>query len=185
MTKITNGNWKSKSRFGKSNEIYNTNRADDIIKRFDAEKRRRAIDKLKELFKNRFEKSRNENAVITFIKIETRYKRMSNEKFLELVYDKNLFGKIERIDAIAFHKNNFADPFYSCEAWLKTRNYVIAKYGKICMKCGTSKKQIHVDHILPRSKYPSLELEFDNLQVLCKDCNIEKSNKDYTDYRNK
>ena len=42
---------------------------------------------------------------------------------------------------------------------------------------------MHVDHILPRSKYPELELWFMNQQVLCKWCNWEKSNTDYTDYR--
>ena len=43
---------------------------------------------------------------------------------------------------------------------------------------------MHVDHIKPRSLYPDLELEFENLQVLCKYCNLEKSNKDEIDYRN-
>jgi len=44
-------------------------------------------------------------------------------------------------------------------------------------------RQIHVDHIKPRSKFPELELVFDNLQVLCDDCNIGKSNVDSTDFR--
>jgi 5-methylcytosine-specific restriction endonuclease McrA len=42
---------------------------------------------------------------------------------------------------------------------------------------------IHIDHILPRSKYPELSLVFDNLQVLCESCNLGKSNKDETDWR--
>jgi len=53
------------------------------------------------------------------------------------------------------------------------------------MKCGTESKEIHVDHIKPRSKYPYLSLTFDNLQVLCHDCNMEKSNIHDTDYREK
>ena len=53
------------------------------------------------------------------------------------------------------------------------------------MKCGKSHVEIHVDHIRPRSKFPKLELDFDNLQVLCKSCNKEKSNLHSTDYRPK
>jgi 5-methylcytosine-specific restriction endonuclease McrA len=51
------------------------------------------------------------------------------------------------------------------------------------MKCIDVNVPIHIDHIKPRSKYPELELEFDNLQVLCATCNVKKSNIDETDYR--
>ena len=55
------------------------------------------------------------------------------------------------------------------------------------MCCGRSKKEhgvvIHVDHIKPRSKFPELALEFDNLQILCDDCNIGKCNKYEDDWR--
>jgi hypothetical protein len=43
---------------------------------------------------------------------------------------------------------------------------------------------MHVDHIKPRSKYPDLELSRQNLQVLCEDCNLGKSNKYEDDWRN-
>ena len=43
--------------------------------------------------------------------------------------------------------------------------------------------KMHVDHIKPRSKYPRLELDFDNLQVLCEDCNLGKSNRYKVDLR--
>jgi len=42
---------------------------------------------------------------------------------------------------------------------------------------------IHVDHIKPRSRYPELSLEIENLQVLCEDCNMGKSNVFETDWR--
>lgn len=55
------------------------------------------------------------------------------------------------------------------------------------MACGRSKKEhgivIHVDHIQPRSKRPELALCFENLQLLCADCNLGKSNTDNTDWR--
>ena len=43
--------------------------------------------------------------------------------------------------------------------------------------------ELHVDHIKPRSKHPELELDINNLQILCKDCNLGKSNTDSIDYR--
>jgi len=75
--------------------------------------------------------------------------------------------------------------FYYSREWLEIRYAVLAKYGYNCMVCGIRAKPPHVDHIKPRSKYPALELTFDNLQVLCHDCNIGKSNLDETDWRPK
>ena len=43
--------------------------------------------------------------------------------------------------------------------------------------------RIVVDHIKPRSRFPGLELDPDNLQILCSDCNMGKSNDDCTDFR--
>jgi len=77
-----------------------------------------------------------------------------------------------------------ANGFYTSDKWLVLRDIVITTYGRKCMRCNVTKGSIHVDHIKPRSLYPELELEFDNMQVLCKRCNLEKSNIDDTDYRN-
>jgi 5-methylcytosine-specific restriction endonuclease McrA len=74
-------------------------------------------------------------------------------------------------------------PFYDSTAWRELRYRVIKAQGRRCMACGSTSKTIHVDHIKPRSKHPELELEFSNLQVLCVDCNLGKSNKDHTDWR--
>jgi 5-methylcytosine-specific restriction endonuclease McrA len=51
-----------------------------------------------------------------------------------------------------------------------------------CMCCGSTER-IVVDHIKPRRKYPQLALDFDNLQVLCVDCNHGKGSDDETDWR--
>ena len=75
-----------------------------------------------------------------------------------------------------------ADEFYASWEWKELRYKVLTKYGPVCMLCG-AKDEIVVDHIKPRSKFPDLQLEFDNLQVLCDSCNKGKSNKDYTDFR--
>jgi len=79
------------------------------------------------------------------------------------------------------HKTKFSG-FYGSEEWRQLRLEVFALYGKKCLRCG-KKKNIHVDHIFPRSRYPQLELDIDNLQPLCKDCNEDKLNRHYWDYR--
>ena len=66
--------------------------------------------------------------------------------------------------------------------WKELRRRVFAKYGKKCLACG-SKEKITVDHIQPKSKYPELALEFDNLQPLCWPCNKKKSFHTEVDYR--
>ena len=73
--------------------------------------------------------------------------------------------------------------FYGTPEWKQLRKKVIAHYGYHCMKCGDVSGGAHVDHIKPRSKFPELQLEFSNLQVLCLVCNIRKSNRSYEDYR--
>lgn len=75
------------------------------------------------------------------------------------------------------------DEFYLTDAWKRLRLRAIAQYGLRCMKCSAINVEMHVDHIKPRSKYPEMELVFNNLQVLCRKCNLEKSNVDETDYR--
>lgn len=73
--------------------------------------------------------------------------------------------------------------FYETSAWQDLRYRVLRYYGRVCMLCGARNCELHVDHIKPRSKFPNLELSFDNLQVLCRSCNFGKSNKDDTDWR--
>jgi 5-methylcytosine-specific restriction endonuclease McrA len=76
-----------------------------------------------------------------------------------------------------------SDPFYLSPHWRRLRYQAFATYPKECMACGAQRAVLHVDHIKPRSKYPELELSFDNLQILCADCNYGKSNLDETDWR--
>ena len=77
--------------------------------------------------------------------------------------------------------------FYASDEWRRLRYRVIRNNDGCCCACGRSKKNhgivIHVDHIKPRSKYPSLELTYENMQILCEDCNMGKSNIDETDWR--
>lgn len=57
------------------------------------------------------------------------------------------------------------------------RHEVFKRDNYTCVECGAKKSDgatLHVDHIIPVSKGGSDEL--DNLQTLCKDCNLNKSN---------
>ncbi len=96
---------------------------------------------------------------------------------------------IFKVRAQAFKaKKGIVDPtsksFYSSEAWRKLRPVVFSMYGHQCMnpRCG-NKEELQVDHIKPRSKFPHLALDLNNLQILCGPCNRKKSNVEITDYR--
>ena len=76
--------------------------------------------------------------------------------------------------------------FYNSPAWQKVRYEALKRSNGCCELCGDSKRTgaiIQVDHIKPRSKFPQLELEPSNLQVLCRPCNMGKSNRDEVDWR--
>lgn len=77
-----------------------------------------------------------------------------------------------------------SENFYLNKPWIILRKEVLNKYGEVCMKCGSTKR-LEVDHIKPRSYYPELELDINNLQVLCKSCNCSKSNRKIFDLRPK
>lgn len=79
-----------------------------------------------------------------------------------------------------------SDGFYESREWLDLRYRVLQRAGGSCKLCGcraTAENPIQVDHIKPRSLHPELALVESNLQVLCKSCNMGKSNKDATDWR--
>lgn len=76
--------------------------------------------------------------------------------------------------------------FYDSRAWLELRYQRLKISGGHCVACGvraTEENPIHVDHIKPRSTHQHLELSLDNTQVMCRKCNLGKSNKDETDWR--
>ena len=77
------------------------------------------------------------------------------------------------------YKKGMKSEFYQTFEWRQLRWKVLLESDKSCAMCGRTKAHgiiLHVDHIKPRSKYPALELTQSNLQVLCEDCNIGKSN---------
>jgi|SRR6056297_1210481 len=61
----------------------------------------------------------------------------------------------------------------------RLRHEVFKRDGYKCVECGATNmdKVLHADHILPVSQGGKDELN--NLQTLCEDCNLAKSNKNW------
>jgi hypothetical protein len=73
------------------------------------------------------------------------------------------------------------DEFLRSSQWRELRYIVIRRDGARCAACGRTPQRdgicVHVDHIKPISLHWELRANPDNLQVLCADCNVGKSNK--------
>jgi hypothetical protein len=73
-----------------------------------------------------------------------------------------------------------AERFYSSPEWKILREKVIIEKGRICVICYKIIRRdfnLTVDHIRPRSKFPKLSLDIDNLQVMCRSCNSSKGDR--------
>lgn len=75
-------------------------------------------------------------------------------------------------------QRKYGRTFYTSDAWIRLRYDVLQRSNGHCSLCGRGPLadgvKLHVDHIKPRSRYPELELDPKNLQVLCRDCNMGK-----------
>ncbi|MGN6312866.1 MAG: HNH endonuclease [Rhodanobacteraceae bacterium] len=84
-----------------------------------------------------------------------------------------------------YQRSAKASPFHY-KKWKRVRYQALVAANGRCQCCGARASdgvQLHVDHIKPKSRYPELEFELSNLQVLCEDCNIGKGADDETDWR--
>lgn len=76
---------------------------------------------------------------------------------------------------------------FDSSRWQRLRYQVLAESDGKCTLCGRSPREhgvvLEVDHIKPRSRFPSLTYTRSNLQVLCFDCNRGKRNHDTRDWR--
>lgn len=92
------------------------------------------------------------------------------------------FNKTKK-NKVHLPKSFVTKDFYNSSEWLQLRYAFLRTSSKICMLCGSYKKPIHVDHIKPKSIYPHLALDINNLQILCAQCNKGKSNIYEDDWR--
>lgn len=119
--------------------------------------------------------------------------RLQNVKVHEPIYLKaKLFFKSESLAMLHDWFSEELKPkqvkdvdFYSSNAWKRLRFKAFELHGNICQCCGARPPGVvlEVDHIKPRSIYPELALELDNLQILCRACNSGKSNRYDSDFR--
>lgn len=91
----------------------------------------------------------------------------------------------QRSEIMAYWDAKNGRDFYESERWRAVRYEAMKRSRGLCEACGRGRREtpLHVDHIKPRSRYPELQLDLNNLQVLCRDCNVGKSNIDETDWR--
>lgn len=130
------------------------------------------------------ELSAQENETI-IRKTNRKNNKKKNKQKNKSEYVKKLENKIHKLRVLMSQKQEKKkyNAFYDSREWQEVRYFVLKRDGRVCALCKETKGQIHVDHIIPRATRPDLSLEPDNLQVLCKACNLGKSNKDQTDFR--
>jgi 5-methylcytosine-specific restriction endonuclease McrA len=110
----------------------------------------------------------------------------SKAELLEKVYNqeaviKDLTKKLTQ--ARRQKKGRLTGDFYDTRAWQNLRYKALKHYGRTCAFCKETNGRMHVDHIKPRSRFPHLQFQFSNLQVLCEACNLGKGNSDRIDWR--
>lgn len=66
---------------------------------------------------------------------------------------------------------NGEPPKLDITPWAEIRNAVLLRDGAVCAYCGST-ENLHIDHVLPVFRGGSPELE--NLQVLCRSCNLSR-----------
>lgn len=107
---------------------------------------------------------------------------------------KNRVNRIKRkieikelnIDKDPSYSSIKARNFYHSEEWQMLRYKALQEANGKCCLCGRSAKDgviLNVDHIVPLSVCWGLRNRLENLQVLCKDCNMGKLNKDITSWK--
>lgn len=98
-------------------------------------------------------------------------------------------AKLERENRLkqvqVYKKISLRSDFFETREWQTLRYKTLMRYGRKCMCCGASNTELHVDHIKPRSKFPELSLDPENLQVLCRACNYGKGAEFQDDFRPK
>jgi len=63
--------------------------------------------------------------------------------------------------------------FFKSKKWKDFRFRCFSEMERNCVICGATDK-LHLDHIQPRSIYPELAFDFNNMQILCEICNQGK-----------
>jgi len=68
--------------------------------------------------------------------------------------------------------------FYQSKEWKALRSRVLENHENVCVVCG-SIHSLRVDHIKPIRHFWEMRMLYENLQILCDECNKEKGSKKY------
>ena len=111
----------------------------------------------------------------------------NNEKTLKELFamaDKigdRRYNRLTPQDLDDYHKFEhwrYVDSRSECGTTLESKAWVKDHSDYHCPLCEhlfSQRGGKNIDHKLPRSQYPWLSMEFNNLWVICRDCNIEKA----------
>lgn len=123
----------------------------------------------------------------TFLPNKNRGETIIQEIFYLRKYDRGLCKHKKKSEcAYCYEENKYPLEAVVIKGVFRRRNFKITpiqrlrhktfiKYNYRCVECGATNKetQLHIDHIIPRAK-GGKDTE-DNLQVLCRDCNLGKA----------
>lgn len=77
----------------------------------------------------------------------------------------------------------FAERFYSSKAWKECRRIYRKSVGGLCEEClkhGRYNPGVIVHHVVPLTPHniecPEVTMNFDNLELLCRDCHAAQHN---------
>ncbi|VEP17426.1 HNH endonuclease [Hyella patelloides LEGE 07179] len=88
-------------------------------------------------------------------------------------------------DYLQFNSWRYINGDYECGTTLESKKWVKDNsdwYCPICSEKYQERGGKTIDHKLPRSQYPWLSMEFQNLWVICQECNKEKGEKHWYEY---
>ena len=75
-----------------------------------------------------------------------------------------------------FVESSLKKELFESEDWKFLRSYALRRGKYTCQHCRATGVRMHVDHKIPITVDWSRRLDLLNLQVLCEDCNVGKSN---------
>jgi len=96
---------------------------------------------------------------------------------LQSVREREVGAKAIELAKLRHHNIEEQRRFYSSPEWKCLRAEVLREGDHICSSCGCEivrSRDLTVDHIRPRSKFPELALDKSNLQIMCRSCNSAK-----------
>ena len=80
-----------------------------------------------------------------------------------------------KANRVIFMARDFSKSFYNSKEWKMVRESALRRDNYLCVVCGKPADEVHhIKHLSPDNIYdPSVSLNLENLQSLCRDCHFE------------